>query len=434
MKRLSIVVLLAFALVLLGGGVAFANFGPHGGYQDDTDACAGCHRAHTSFSPITWTDQYDNSHSALLVSSASTIEEFCYACHGDDAPGAATNVQSGIFDSGPSNPSAGGSGPYDTNSTFNAPLNGGGFSRMATQTAGAFASVTSVHNIDDGVSINSGVVWGEGNSATNVLNLTCTDCHDPHGSTNYRLLKDLVNGHTVGGYNASDTPSPYVISSEQGYPVNGWLLHEPGQSQMTTYMPNYTAEEYAYQGNGPAGYRSMSAWCSACHERYIDRDDTTGTAVVWATTLDAVPGTSTYDYVGFESDPASGAVNLGARARHRHPVNITLQAGRTAARSLQREVLTDSLLPLEVRSGSTNSRGTWDYSDYISCLTCHVAHGSSVTMTGWAESSLVTSATAVVTWYPEPIAQNVQSGVNPAFSSSLLRADNRGVCERCHNK
>ena len=26
------------------------------------------------------------------------------------------------------------------------------------------------------------------------------DCHDLHGSSNYRLLKDVVNGNTVGGY------------------------------------------------------------------------------------------------------------------------------------------------------------------------------------------------------------------------------------------
>ncbi len=100
MKKLSFVIVLAFALVLLFGGAAYANFGPHGGFATDTDSCAGCHRAHTSFSSVTWNDG-DNDHSALLVSSATTILEFCYACHGDDAPGAATNVESGIFNPGP---------------------------------------------------------------------------------------------------------------------------------------------------------------------------------------------------------------------------------------------------------------------------------------------------------------------------------------------
>ncbi|TLM80591.1 MAG: hypothetical protein FDZ70_00110 [Actinobacteria bacterium] len=430
MKRLSIVVLLAFALVLLYGGVAYANFGPHGGYSDDTDACAGCHRAHTSFSPLTWTDSNANSHSALLVSSASTIQEFCYACHGDTAPGASTNVESGIFDAGPSSTL----GTYITNSTLNAGLNGGGFSFMATTGAAPFTPVTSVHECDE---VAPGILWGDGLAADTSWTLKCTDCHDPHGSTNYRLLKDTVNGHAVGGYDTNDVPSPYVISAEENYPAGGWLLHEAGAGQMATYTPNYTAEEYAYLAPDTRGFLSMSAWCSACHERYYDKDDTTGTAVLpWD-----IAGATTYDYRGFESDPASGAANLGARARHRHPVNVTLAAGVGAGRSLQREVVTSTLLPLEQQPGSTNARGTWDFQDYLGCLTCHVAHGSSVTMTGWADSSLMTSPTASVTWYPELDNGRADGGlegngdgVNPTFDSALLRANNRGVCERCHNK
>ena len=76
------------ALVLLFGGAAYANFGPHGGFATDTDSCAGCHRAHTSFSTLGWTDQQGADRlTALLVSNASTMTEFCYACHGADATG-----------------------------------------------------------------------------------------------------------------------------------------------------------------------------------------------------------------------------------------------------------------------------------------------------------------------------------------------------------
>ena len=51
MKRNCILVLpLALALVAVLGlsvNVARADNGPHGGYTPTTDACAGCHRAHT---------------------------------------------------------------------------------------------------------------------------------------------------------------------------------------------------------------------------------------------------------------------------------------------------------------------------------------------------------------------------------------------------
>ena len=118
LKRISLVLVLALALSLVFVGSAFANFGPHGGYISDTDSCAGCHRAHTSFSTLTFMpevvpdglDDADNP-SSLLVGSASTMTEFCNACHGDTAPGASTNVVMGLFDGGPSSPH--GPGPDD---------------------------------------------------------------------------------------------------------------------------------------------------------------------------------------------------------------------------------------------------------------------------------------------------------------------------------
>ncbi len=91
LKRISILFLMVLACSLVFAGAAFANFGPHGGYVDDTDSCAGCHRAHTSFSTVGWTDQLGTEHgSALLVGSATTMTEFCNACHG--------RPRSGCFD------------------------------------------------------------------------------------------------------------------------------------------------------------------------------------------------------------------------------------------------------------------------------------------------------------------------------------------------
>ena len=102
LKRFSIMFALAAVCSLVFVGGAYANFGPHGGYANDTDACAGCHRAHTSFSTVGWNDGHQPHASALLVGNAQTMTEFCYACHGDYAPGASTNVASGVFDAGPS--------------------------------------------------------------------------------------------------------------------------------------------------------------------------------------------------------------------------------------------------------------------------------------------------------------------------------------------
>ncbi len=151
---------------------------------------------------------------------------------------------------------------YQTASTFNAPLNGGGFNRMPdpyawqTSTSISYKAASSAHKMDV-----TGPLWGAGASPQHyggTVGLTCTDCHDPHGTSNYRLLKASVNGVTVGGYDSSDVPTPFVFSNEVGYPVptyvanpgggvqvgslpnGGWLKHEAGAAQMALYRPNYT--------------------------------------------------------------------------------------------------------------------------------------------------------------------------------------------------
>lgn len=431
LKKVSLVLIMALALTFAFSGIAYANFGPHGGYLDDTDACAGCHRAHTSFLELTWEDDTIAAadHSALLIGSATTMSEFCNACHGDDAPGASTNVVSGVFDSGPTGPdgmAVGGNNDgvvtlYQSNSSFDATLNGGGFEHVpVTAATDVFAASTSAHDMDLGDALTS-PIWGDGVSVPAGANLTCTGCHDPHGSSNYRLLKDTVNENVVGGYIDDNTPTPYVVSAEEGYPSVGWRKHEAGAAQMAAYRPSYTAEQYATTANDAT--KGLSGWCAGCHEAYIIRNDNT-------------EGT-TYNYVDYIEDDPSG-VNLGVQTFHRHPVNVSLVAGDPDGYALgtswlRTAVITTTVLPLEMHDGGIESdfrNGEWEHEDYLGCLTCHVAHGTSATMEGWAEATLETDDG--INWYPE--LDPGAGGVTPDQTSALLRTENRGVCEQCHNK
>ncbi len=398
--------------------VASANFAIHGNYVSDTDACAGCHRAHTSVSSITW-DGKGTERSALLVSSATKMSEFCYACHDATGQGADTNVQEGVYEG-------------TLYGSQDATLNGGGTEWMPVYNTSlgqwVNAPVTSSH-------IYWGDSWGayggglpgnspypDGNPSTSPtmaagesvqIKMDCATCHDPHGSANYRILKAQVNGNNVGGYVGSGTdpdPDGFVSSVETGWPAGGFRLH----TAYPNYKPDYTTPRYAKgydmiaAGSGTLTEnttKGMSGWCAGCHTTYL-RD-----ANELFTKSDGTPyraSASTYN----------AGEGGGLRRRHRHPINVPLSA--YAGPDAASMVITASVLPLahsldESATGRAQTSGDW-----IECLTCHRAHGTVATMTGWADNNL--AATEMGNQYI--------SGT----PSALLRLNNRGVCESCHNK
>ncbi len=115
---------------------AQANGGPHGNYTSTTDACGGCHRAHTG------------SQANLLR--GTTMAELCLSCHGASAAGANTNVLDGRY-----TPSG-------------AALNGGGFSTYQG------SATTSRHNYDGTLS----PAWGADYFPSTY---GCLGCHSDTG-------------------------------------------------------------------------------------------------------------------------------------------------------------------------------------------------------------------------------------------------------------
>jgi hypothetical protein len=216
--------------------------------------------------------------------------------------------------------------------------------------------------------------------------MDCGTCHDPHGSSNYRILKDVVNGVKVGGYvgtGPDPTPDPWVISNETGYPTGGFLLHTVAAG----YTPNYTVAKYAKAPGGNTS-KGMTGWCVGCHTTYAT-------------------ATSKYD----------AGDGFGFVDRHRHAVNVPL-SNFAGPRALAIASLT---LPLDHGTGETTNSST----DWIECLTCHNAHGASTVMTGLAN---------VADPANDARANTGLGGVPPTNDSALLKMNSRGVCEACHNE
>ena len=176
MKKYVLAIVLAVAFILALAGVVSANGGPHGGYTATTDACAGCHRAHTAVGPN------------LLIQNSTYA--LCMTCHGTTGTGADTDVQDGYFLSTRSPSTVG-----TANTIDNAPLLAGGFDFYKTVAA------TSKHDMIGAG--NTLLAWGNGATNRGVQvaisgpEFNCASCHDPHGSANYRIIKTTVNAAAV---------------------------------------------------------------------------------------------------------------------------------------------------------------------------------------------------------------------------------------------
>ena len=314
MRKILFALALATILLFVTASLALANGGPHGGFTATTDACAGCHRAHTATGP------------RLLTVDPNTV---CLSCHGAAGSGANTNVEGGIYlstrdDSG---------GDYNhgaANTPDNSALLAGPF---------AAAGTTSAHTYD-GTSVGA---WGDaanrGVQGATAMVMNCASCHDPHGNTNYRILNTTINAVAVA-----------VAQVDEGA------------------AKDYDTEQW---GTG------QSAVCTACHGAYHR------TAVGQGSTPDA--GTYTHR-VDMTWNDVSAGVTVGGN----NPETV----GYSAA------------------AGDEVPLAETGVNDTVVCQTCHFPHGTTATMTALADDPII-------------------GGTN---DSALLRLDNRGVCQACHQK
>lgn len=317
MRKSIFVISLALALLCMLAitGIASANGGPHGGYTPSTDACAGCHRAHTAIGPN------------LLVQTSTYA--LCMSCHGSTGTGADTNVEDGFFLSTRS-PSTTGT----ANTADNAPLLGGGFVNYRG------LAVTSNH---DATGASGNAAWGNGvlrgvTAAITDPQFNCASCHDPHGSPNYRILNATVNGVAL-------TVAQVDEGAAKDYDTEQWGT---GQSNL----------------------------CAACHGSY------------------------------HRTNPGQGSINDNGTYTHRVDMSYAYGA------NINPETVGYGGLFLPLAETGVNNT--------VVCQTCHMPHGSSSAMAGFANGG--------------PTGAGTLPGNTTATDSALLRLDNRGTCEVCHQK
>jgi len=364
MKRIVVLMFVALVLTFATVGLASADGGPHGGYTPTTDACAGCHRAHTAQAP-----------KLLMVPE----DALCLSCHGATATGADTNVEDGVYLDRDGNTES----PPEGN--VNRGLKGGGFVNTHMNTDFSVSptfpiSVTSHHNYDG----STGTIWGNGPITGTVypgkpnVSMSCTNCHDPHGNGNYRILKPLPvsSGSTVTVTVTDETTKSYTVSY-----ANGQYFGVGYEAAMASGL---TRDRMSQQ------YQDVSGWCAQCHTRYL-----------------AQYGSSTPG-----GDPPPGSNPSGDPLfAYRH------MAGDRAHGPCDRCHIGS---PGAGVVFVTYNDKYWNHD--VECMTCHVAHGTSADMTTDGPFS------GSVPW------PDGSTSPNGDARSSLLRVDGRGVCQACHNK
>ena len=269
----------------------------HGNFQNNTNSCGNCHSTH-------------NGDSATLLKFEETESDLCLTCHDGTL----------------------------------------GFYNVLGQGAGAgtFNDTHESSSMHDVGTVAIGSAPGALDAQTNEEELQCSSCHNPHGSTNDRLLKT-----TVAGVTYSTTPIKLELTDDPAYEAINSGSTNSGLKITKSVGPKESADKVNYAN-----------FCSTCHDTY-DTGSGAQTAL---------------GHYSHTTNSSSAGRNC-ASCHYAHGTDITLLkdvAGKTIADYMKpvteggkgwtEELATDYMKDVSV-GGSNNKK----YTNMAVCYTCHTS-------------------------------------------------------------
>jgi predicted CXXCH cytochrome family protein len=403
---------LVTGLWLLGTAMPVAaDGGPHVSLANSgistltADGCAGCHRAHTAQGE------------GLLI--AGSDVELCLACHGEAGTGATTNVEGGVQYAAPNDGTGSGAiaGALRAGGFVDARIDSAHSSRksypvgVGTAEWTSFSSwikvlttaqpVTSAHmNLDGpGRVASHNKAWGNGainSGAGPTADISCTSCHNPHGNGQYRILNPLPTGTGIVTASTAAPVTDAALPSGTGAAATRNYTVQWGRT-----LADVLSGAYNWQNQGTADPYAGDYWRKYQPWNIVPVPGPRGPALpAGGSTGDTpmyVPGSTNLTAFTSEITPWCAACHTRYMAGGNPPTSSG-----------------DAIYNFRHQTDSTE------------CTQCHVSHGSNAAMPG-AESGPMA--------YPDGSAPtSVTSGQTTTYlNSRLLKIDNRGTCQACHD-
>jgi hypothetical protein len=329
--------------------------------------------------------------------------DLCFSCH--DGTASSLNVKNGKY---------GADGGLRGGGFFNAIMDTNGDAVLAPVSG----PTTSTHSVDGSAQ----TIWGGGLPSSGLgtadVELSCANCHNPHTQQSGTVAATDVSGTLVGTYRML-RPRP-----EGGYNNGGGALVDYGNGIPVTPATPVNPADPAYAWNPLAGWNAVSL-----------PDDPTDT-YTYSYALKSTTG-------GYGIPTRAGQYkNVAYASSGAGWVGDAWTTGTTTLRSYQRSKLSLWCGLCHTRYVTDREVGTWYNNPYPdatnpdptftyrhssdltgrNCFSCHVVHGSSAQMDGYAGVVELPKLPGDADVIPDA-----------ANNSRLLQIDGRGICYQCHS-